>query len=67
MPLARIARAEARVMSSPSKAMRPAAGRRMPEIAFKVVVLPAPLAPMRVTSSPSRTSSVRSRTALTLP
>ena len=47
--------------------MRPAAGASTPEIAFKVVVLPAPLAPISVTSSPCRTSIVSSRTASTLP
>ena len=60
-------RALARVMSSPRNVMRPAAGASTPEIAFKVVVLPAPLAPIRVTSSPSRASIVSSRTASTLP
>ena len=37
---------EARVMSSPRKMMRPAAGGSTPEMAFSVVVLPAPLAPI---------------------
>ena len=47
--------------------MRPTAGRMRPEIVRRVVVLPAPFAPMRVTSSPRRTSSESSRTAATLP
>ena len=47
--------------------MRPAAGGSTPEIARKVVVLPAPLAPISVTSSPWLTSIGRSRTAATLP
>ena len=67
MPSCKMRRALARVMSSPRKAMRPAAGASTPEIAFKVVVLPAPLAPISVTSSPCFTAMVRSRTASTLP
>gem|GEM_PF-6397776 len=35
--------------------MRPEAGRTMPEIARRVVVLPAPLPPMRVTMPPAGT------------
>ena len=35
--------------------MRPVRGGTMPEIERSVVDLPAPLAPMRVTISPSRT------------
>ena len=54
-------------MSSPSKVTRPALGGSTPEIAFSVVVLPAPLAPIRLTSSPLFTSSERPRTAATLP
>ena len=57
----------ARVMSSPRKTMRPSAGGSRPEIAFSVVVLPAPLAPISETSSPSFTSMDSSRTAATLP
>ena len=34
--------------------MRPALGASTPDIAFSVVVLPAPLAPIRLTSSPLR-------------
>ncbi len=57
----------ARVMSSPRKVMRPEAGVSTPEIARNVVVLPAPLAPISVTSSPWFTSIDSSRTAATLP
>ena len=60
-------RAPACVMSSPWKMMRPAAGGSTPEMAFSVVVLPAPLAPISETSSPSPTSIDSSRTAATLP
>ena len=37
--------------------MRPAAGRRSPEIARSIVVLPAPFAPISVTISAAWTSS----------
>src|SRR5215510_7377296 len=67
MPSSSTRRGAARVMSSPSKAIRPALGTSTPEIAFNGVVLPAPLAPMRVTSSPLRTSKDSPRTAATLP
>src|SRR5690606_38751345 len=52
-----------RVMSLPSKTTLPRDTGRMPEIARIVVVLPAPLAPMRVTSSPSSTVIEMPRTA----
>src|ERR1700688_3420977 len=67
MPSASMRRADAPVTSSPSNRMRPAAGVIRPEIALRVVVLPAPLAPISTTSSPRRTSIERSRTAATLP
>src|SRR2546421_1135439 len=41
----------------PRYSMSPAATGWMPVMAFSVVVLPAPFAPMRLTSSPSRTSN----------
>ncbi len=41
----------------PAYVMEPERGRRSPEIALRVVVLPAPLAPISVTISPSRISS----------
>ena len=44
-------------ISSPRKTMVPEDGRRIPEIVLSVVVLPAPLAPIMVTISPSLTSS----------
>jgi hypothetical protein len=55
------------VMSSPRKVMRPATGGSTPEMAFSVVVLPAPLAPISETSSPLFTWIDSSRTAATLP
>src|SRR5262249_33208403 len=67
MPSSRMRRALARVMSSPRKVMRPAAGVSRPEMALSVVVLPAPLAPINVTSSPCFASMVSPRTASTLP
>ena len=56
-PSERMVRAEARVMSCPSNTIIPAVGCNKPEIAFKVVVLPAPFAPMSATSSPLPTVS----------
>ena len=43
-------------MSVPSNVMRPALGFTSPEMARSSVVLPAPLAPMMVTTSPRPTS-----------
>jgi len=60
-------RALARVMSSPRKAIRPAAGASTPEMAFKVVVFAGAVGADQVTSSPCLTSIERSRTASTLP
>jgi hypothetical protein len=42
-------------ISAPWKTIRPVRGGTMPEIERSVVDLPAPLAPMRVTISPSLT------------
>src|SRR3989304_1761421 len=67
MPRPRIARGEAAWISASSKMMRPADGFKRPEMALRVVVLPAPFAPIRVTSSPSSTRRESSRTAFTLP
>src|SRR5262245_3971087 len=47
--------------------MRPPVGLRRPTKAFKVVVFPAPLAPISVTSSPLRTSRSMPLTALIPP
>ena len=41
------------VISAPSNRTRPRRAGRTPEIIFRVVVLPAPLAPMRATISPA--------------
>ena len=46
-----------RVMSLPSNHTEPDVSGRSPEIARIIVVLPAPLEPSSVTSSPSRTTS----------
>src|SRR4029078_9452001 len=67
IPRSRIFLGEAWVISSPSNFTLPPAGRTPPEIAFSVVFFPAPLAPIRLTSSPFRTSSASPRTAATLP
>ena len=50
-------------MSLPLNLTVPARTGRSPEIVFIVVVLPAPLAPMRVTISPSSTVKEMSRIA----
>src|SRR5262245_43820992 len=47
--------------------MRPPVGLRRPTKAFKVVVFPAPLAPISVTTSPLRTSRSMPFTALIPP
>ena len=56
-PMPRTTRRSARirVMSAPSKTIEPWATGRSPEIARMVVVLPAPLAPISATTSPSLT------------
>ena len=51
------------VMSSPWRWMRPWAGFTRPAMERRVVDLPAPLAPMRVTIFPSGTSKVMPFTA----
>ena len=55
------------VISRPSKVMRPLDTGRTPEIVLRVVVLPAPLAPMSVTISPSSTVTDTPLSASTLP
>src|SRR5213595_791095 len=54
-------------MSWPEKTIRPLRGSMAPATPRRLVVLPAPLAPMRVTISPSATSKESSRTAGTSP
>ena len=44
------------IVSRPAKATEPLRLPTMPMIAFSVVVLPAPLRPSSVTTSPGRTS-----------
>src|SRR5512138_1479063 len=56
MPWRAMARAGSPISSRPSKTTLPRRRGRMPIIAFRVVVLPAPLRPSKVTTSPSRTS-----------
>src|SRR3954466_6186439 len=67
MPSARMRFGEALPIGLPSKVMAPEASGSSPLIARSVVVLPAPLAPISVTSSPSRTSRLTPRSAGTLP
>src|SRR5438046_4210491 len=54
-------------MSWPEKMIWPLRGSMAPATPRRLVVLPAPLAPMRVTISPSATSKEMSRTAGTSP
>src|SRR5579872_4192278 len=51
----------ARVRSWPSKATRPARGRKRPMTLLSSVVLPTPLRPIRQTNSPGPTSRLTSR------
>src|SRR5688572_15408503 len=53
-----MAREGMRMVSTPSKVTDPLRFGRMPMIDFKVVVLPAPLRPSRVTTSPGATSKL---------
>ena len=55
------------VMSSPSKRTLPSLGTSRPLTVLSVVVLPAPLAPMSVTISPSSTLIETPRRAWILP
>ena len=55
------------VMSSPSNTTRPLLGVSSPVIARSVVDLPAPLAPMSVTTSPALTAIDTSRSAWMAP
>jgi hypothetical protein len=55
------------VMSRPRKRMAPARGRIMPAMVRISVVLPAPLAPMMATRSPSPTSSATPSSACASP
>src|SRR5438477_5792669 len=58
MPARGIASDGSPVGSRPSKRTEPLRCSAMPMIAFKVVVLPTPLRPNKVTTSPARTSKV---------
>ena len=53
-------------MRAPSNQISPALARTRPETVRSVVLLPAPLAPIRVTMSPSSTSIETARSARTL-
>ena len=57
MPRMTISCAGTRVMSSPANMTVPALAGVRPEIERRVVVLPAPLEPISVTTSPSSTVS----------
>ena len=50
-------------MDTPCSRMSPEPAGSKPVSAFSVVVLPAPLAPIRLTSSPARTSKLMPLTA----
>src|SRR3954462_819283 len=67
MPAALRAWAGSRVTSTPSKRTFPFLESIDPATPRMVVLLPAPLAPIRLTISPSATSKDRSRTAATSP
>ncbi|CPL38506.1 Uncharacterised protein [Bordetella pertussis] len=57
MPLRMMWCVSACVMSLPSKVMTPSRARGLPHTVMSKVVLPAPLAPIRVTISPCLTST----------
>jgi hypothetical protein len=67
MPARTISLGARRVMSRPSKRIVPAAAFTKPLIARSVVVLPAPLAPISATISPSPTVSETSSSAVMRP
>src|SRR5262247_614575 len=67
MPDSRIVAGSKSWISRPSKRMRPVLGRSRPEIARSVEDLPAPLAPIRQTSSPAVTTRSIPRSAMTAP
>ena len=56
-----------RLMSLPSKLIRPPLSGRSPEIVFSVVVLPAPFAPISATISPESTCRLTFFRAAILP
>jgi hypothetical protein len=66
MPAATTRSGGSRSMRVPSKRISPDVSRARPEMARRVVVLPAPLAPMMVTMPPSGTSSETPLRAATL-
>jgi len=55
------------LMSRPRNRIAPVRARTHPEMVMSVVVLPAPLAPMRVTISPSPTDKLMPCSASMLP
>ena len=67
MPLAAILWAGTPTRLSPSKVIVPFLGRRRPATVFRDVDLPAPLAPIKVTISPSSTWKEMSLTAWIAP
>ena len=67
MPLAMISWAGNFARSSPSRRIRPLCGRTSPLIELRVVLLPAPLPPIRATISPFPTSRLIPRRAWMLP
>ena len=67
IPLATTRGGLAPAMSLPSNSIDPERGATSPEIARNVVLLPAPLAPIKATSCPALTSSEMPRNAVTPP
>ena len=66
-PRRRISWAGIRCIGSPSSSTSPDTGRKSPEIVRRVVVLPAPLLPIRLTIWPCSTVNVTPRTAWIAP
>ena len=67
MPSRAMASGPARWIGFPSKYTSPSVGASSPEIVFSVELLPAPLAPSSVTSSPASTCRLTPFSAWTLP
>ena len=67
MPRPAIAWAERPEIGSPLKAISPAVGCSTPVTRLKMVLLPAPLGPIRATISPARTPKLTSLTATSPP
>src|ERR1700722_14383677 len=67
MPALRASAGEGKLFASPSRTIAPASGGKTPVRILTSVDLPAPLAPINACTSPARTFSAASRSAMTDP